>query len=701
MKIKRLCFFVCLLALVVWIIPTHAQVNPYIQRFLDLRQKIYDPANGYFSKDGVPYHSVETLICEAPDYGHETTSEAYSYWIWLESMYGGITGDWAPLNAAWQKLETFAIPNANQQPTAGSYNPNSPATFAAEHPLPNDYPSILESGVPVGKDPISPDLTAAYGSNIYGMHWLFDCDNFYGYGNMGDGVSTPSYINTFQRGPQESVWETVPHPSWEDFKWGRDGGTGGFLQLFINEANPAKQWRYTNAPDADARAVQAIFWAVQFAKEQGKNPTSILPTAKASKMGDFIRLSMADKYFKPLGVQSKTAPGASGYESVHYLLSWYYAWGGPLVNQGWAWRIGCSHAHFGYQNPVAAYALSSVPELKPISANGVTDWAKSLQRQLEFYTWLQSAEGAIAGGATNSLNGNYDPYPAGTPTFYGMAYEEHPVYHDPGSNSWFGFQAWSMERVAEYYYLTNNATAKALMDKWVNWVKGEVHLLPNGDFEIPSSLAWSGKPNTWNPTNPTPNTNLHVTVTDYGKDLGVAASLAKALIYYAAATQRYATLDVASRDLAKEILDRMWNLYYEPNGKGVATEEKRGDYKRFFEQEVYIPAGWTGKMPNGDIIQPGVKFIDIRSKYRQDPDFPKLQQAYTSGTDYVAKYHRFWAQVDIALANAEYGRFFGGTSTTVPVTGVTVSPTTLSLTVGQTATLTATVSPANATNKSV
>ncbi|HOK98599.1 MAG TPA: glycoside hydrolase family 9 protein, partial [Bacteroidales bacterium] len=38
---------------------------------------------------------------------------------------------------------------------------------------------------------------------------------------------------------------------------------------------------------------------------------------------------------------------------------------------------------------------------------------------------------------------------------------------------------------------------------------------------------------------------------------------------------------------------------------------------------------------------------------------------------------------------------------TVPVTGVTVSPTTLSLTVGQTATLTATVSPANATNKSV
>jgi hypothetical protein len=33
----------------------------------------------------VPYHSVETLIVEAPDHGHETTSEAFSYWLWLEA----------------------------------------------------------------------------------------------------------------------------------------------------------------------------------------------------------------------------------------------------------------------------------------------------------------------------------------------------------------------------------------------------------------------------------------------------------------------------------------------------------------------------------------------------------------------------------------------------------------------------------------
>ncbi|MCY8410810.1 glycoside hydrolase family 48 protein, partial [Bacillus haynesii] len=38
-------------------------------------------------------------------------------------------------------------------------------------------------------------------------------------------------------------------------------------------------------------------------------------------------------------------------------------------------------------------------------------------------------------------------------TFYGMAYTEAPVYHDPPSNNWFGMQVWPLERVAELYYI--------------------------------------------------------------------------------------------------------------------------------------------------------------------------------------------------------------------------------------------------------
>ena len=97
----------------------------YAQRFLAQYKKIKDPANGYFSAQGIPYHSVETLIVEAPDYGHETTSEAYSYWVWLEALYGQITGDWAPLNNAWDTMEKYMIPTSVDQPTNSFYNPNS------------------------------------------------------------------------------------------------------------------------------------------------------------------------------------------------------------------------------------------------------------------------------------------------------------------------------------------------------------------------------------------------------------------------------------------------------------------------------------------------------------------------------------------------------------------------------------------------
>ena len=46
------------------------------------------------------------------------------------------------------------------------------------------------------------------------MHWLMDADNWYGFGKG----TEATFINTFQRGEQESTWET-PHPSIEEFKY--------------------------------------------------------------------------------------------------------------------------------------------------------------------------------------------------------------------------------------------------------------------------------------------------------------------------------------------------------------------------------------------------------------------------------------------------------------------------------------------------
>jgi hypothetical protein len=633
--------------------------SDYAARFLSLYGKITDPASGYFSPEGIPYHSVETLIVEAPDYGHETTSEAYSYMIWLQAMYGQVSGDWAKFNAAWATMEKYMIPQHADQPTNASYNPSAPATYAPEHPLPSDYPSQLDGNIKVGVDPIAAELKSAYGTDdIYGMHWLQDVDNIYGYGDTpgggceaGPSAPGPSYINTFQRGEQESVWETVPQPTCDAFKY---GGKNGYLDLFTGDSTYAQQWKYTDAPDADARAIQAAYWADTWAKAQGKGADVATTVAKAGKMGDYLRYSFFDKYFKKIGncTNPSTCAAGTGKDSEHYLLSWYYAWGGSSgTGGGWSWRIGDGASHFGYQNPLAAYALTTDSAMAPKSTTGKQDWTTSLSRQLEFYQWLQSSEGAIAGGATNSWDGAYAQPPAGTPTFYGMAYDWEPVYHDPPSNQWFGMQAWSMERVAEYYQQTGDAKAKAILDKWVTWAISQTTINADGTFKIPSDLQWTGAPDTWNASSPGTNAGLHVTVSAYGNDLGVAAAYAKTLSYYAAKSG-----NAAAKTTAKALLDGMWGKYQDP--LGIATPETRTDFNRF-DDPVYVPSTFSGTMPNGDKIDSNSTFIELRSFYKNDPNWSKVQAYLNGGTAPSFTYHRFWAQADIAMAMGAYGLLFG------------------------------------------
>lgn len=689
--------------------PAYAAPDPeYNKRFLAQYQKIKNPANGYFSAEGVPYHSVETLMVEAPDHGHETTSEAYSFWLWLEAQYGRATGDWAPLNAAWANMEKYIIPAPADQPTNSFYNPGKPATYAGEYNLPRDYPAPLNGGVPVGTDPIANELQSAYGNrDIYGMHWLLDVDNWYGYGRCGDGTTRPSYINTFQRGPQESVWETIPHPSCETFKWGRTGGSQGFLSLFIGDSSYAKQFRYTNAPDADARAVQAVYWASVWAKAQGKSADVADLVKKAAKMGDYLRYAMFDKYFKKIGncVGATSCPGGSGAtdaqgarDNQHYLMSWYYAWGGATdPSAGWAWRIGSSHNHFGYQNPLAAWVLSALPEFKPLSPSAAGDWGKSLGRQLEFYRWLQSSDGAIAGGATNSWGGDYLAPPAGTATFYGMFYDEKPVYHDPASNTWFGFQAWSMQRVAEYYYATGDARAKTVLDKWVTWASANTRLNADGTYTIPNTLRWSGQPDTWNAAAPGANANLRVTVVDSTADVGIAAAYARTLIYYAAKANH-----AGAKTLAKELLDRMWTKHQD--ALGLAVDETRADYLRFDDaydpatgSGVYIPSGWTGTNGQGATLNSSSTFLSMRPKYQQDPQWPKLKAYLDGGPAPTWRYHRFWAQADIAMAMTDYANLIGGTDTP----SVVASAAAVAVPEGGSASVGITLSSAPAANVSV
>jgi hypothetical protein len=636
--------------------------SDFSKAFLDQYNKIKDPASGYFRKFGtllVPYHSIETLMVEAPDHGHQTTSEAFSYYLWLEASYGRVTADWAPFKAAWASMEKFIIPATADQPTNDKYNAAKPATYAPENSRMDQYPAVLDTGIAVGSDPIAAELKSAYGtSDVYGMHWLLDVDNTYGFGRCGDGTTAPAYINTYQRGSSESVWETIPQPSCDTFK---HGGRNGYLDLFTKDASYAKQWKYTDAPDADARAVQVALLAQNWATAQGKAADIAPEVKKASKMGDYLRYAMFDKYFKKIGncVGPAACPAGTGKNSEHYLMSWYYAWGGATdTSAGWAWRIGDGASHQGYQNPLAAHALANVAALKPASATGQADWAKSEDRQLEMLQWLQSADGGLAGGVTNSWEGHYGTPPAGTPTFYGMYYDPHPVWRDPPSNRWFGFQAWGIERTASLYQLTGDARAKKILDKWVPWALANTTVGTGGAFQIPADLEWSGTPDTWNPTTPGANAGLHVRVLNYNQDVGVAASYAKTLLNYAAKSG-----NAQAKTVGEGLLTA---LLAHQDDKGIAVPEVRTDYNRFDDtynattgEGPYVPPGWTGTMPNGDVIGQSSTFLSLRSMFRNDPEWPKVQAYLNGGPAPTFTYHRFWAQSEIATAFALHTELFG------------------------------------------
>jgi hypothetical protein len=685
-----------------------AAATGYDQWFLDLYNQMTNPSNGYFSPKGIPYHSIEQLIVEAPDYGHETTSETYSYWLWLTADFGRVAGDWTAFNNAWANMQQFMIPNAANQPGCSAYNASSPATYGPESGTPASYPVALNSSVPVGSDPLSAELTSAYGNcNLDTPMWIMDVDNRYGFGQQEDGTSTPSYINTFQRGSEESVWDTVPQPDWDNLSKGQSNA--GYLGLFNNGGGSfASQYKYTDAPDADARMVQAAYWALQYATTQGNQAQLSSTLAQAAKLGDYVRYSMYDKYFKQISancsqVGSVACPaGTSKANEATYLLSWYYAFGGSTAG-AWSWRISGTEIHEGYQNPLAAFALSNTTSLIPTSPSAKADWGTSLTAQLNLMQWLQSAEGGIAGGVANNWGGNYGDAgkpPAGDPTFDGMYYDFEPVYHNPPSNQWFGYQAWPMERVAEYYFATGNAQAKAILAKWVTWAESVNTVnTTTGAICEPGQLNWSGAPSasfttgTSGTTQPAANPGLHVTVSNgCSADLGVAASLAKTYMYYAAKSG-----DTTAQTAAQNIIDVIHQFY--GDSLGFSAPETRKDYNDFTSafnttnfEGLFIPSGWTGSYPglgNTPITSADNTFLSIRPWYTSVANYPEVQNYLNGGAAPTFNYHRFWAESDIATAFDSFAFLFPNVSPPASATStVTVTnPGTQAGTVGTAETL--------------
>lgn len=724
--------------------------NECIRRFELLYTDMHDPSNNYFDEEGIPYHTVEELNVEAPDYGHVTTSEAFSYMLLLEAAYGKVTGDWSPFEKAFAILEHVIIPDAHQQPTWANHTTNmeageSVASYAPEFSEPaggldpvttpggSSYPSTIDLNVTEGVDPIYSELQAYWNGGatnsgpIYTMHWLLDVDNTYQFGAGERGNANSVFINTFQRGGQESTWETLPHPSYEE-------DPGDVLNQFAGVSengtiqDGAPQWRYTNAPDADARAMEAIRYAQLWAEPSAAGQIAPI-TTKVAKMADYLRYDMFDKYFMPIGCDTATdissctsGSGDGTYPGAHDLYAWYSSWGSP-IDQDWSFLIGSSDVHMGYQGPWGAYAVKEGhfdgdANNMGISPEGKIQYTNSFKRQMDFYLWLQADEpgtqpngdalpgGFFAGGATNSVNGRYENSLYTGPKFFGMAYDANPVYHDPGSNTWFGFQVWSGQR---YMYTVlemadagdtggDYAAYKDAADDWAEAAIAATLFDYEGmAFAVPSGLDWLDDVNnmvanttnvpgvSWNGGASSGlqdiNTNLQVNITSYSQDVGVGGSLARTLLTYSAIPG--ATFAQEAGETAMQLMDAMWNYGYTVDDygtRGMAISEYRGDYLRWWNPTHVNEAGYT--MGNGVTLTSESTFDEIHWFYADmcegvttiDPNNPdhhgciQYCEVMDSWSDINGDgspsqrapkmvYHRFWGNVDNIMALIEADEF--------------------------------------------
>ncbi|MDD5456422.1 MAG: glycoside hydrolase family 48 protein [Candidatus Margulisbacteria bacterium] len=584
----------------------------------ELYKDIYDPKNGYFAKNLLPYHSVEPFIVEAVDHGHVSTSEGISSILWMNTIHAGLTGDWKDFHKTWAIIEDQYIPTKKEQPNLERYNWGYPAAFVPFFDDIHKYPARIDYSKKPGIDPLYTELTKKYGRYPYLMHWMLDPDNWFGFAKKG--TTKAVKIKLFERGRNESIWKSIPHPSYDIH--GR--GLYGYNDTYVTDSQP--QWRYISAPDAEMRVVQSMYWASIFAKNQKIDIKPYIERTK--KMGDFIRYALFDKYFHEIGEGWKRGKGAN---SAHYLVSWVAGWGGGIgygYNRKWSWRIGYNEAHSGYQNPLAAYYLDRL---------GVNTWRKSLERQLELISWVQSKEGVVGGGVIN----DYDK-PRGF--FYGMRYNQAPMYNDPPSNVWAGWQFFLMERVAEYYYESGDRTAYAILSRWIPWAKNNLKMsFFNRDVLVPSTLEWSGSPETL---------NLSAKVVGYNSDVACVSLLAMTFMFWDEGNQKWIHQKTHTTMLAKKMLTRMWKKYYD--GVGIAPLEYRPDYSQAWTNSV-LPKGLVKKLANGSYVTPSSNFLDFRPGFSAKDIPPK--GPYTKENP-IPKYHyhRTWAQAhfDIALGYVIY-----------------------------------------------
>ena len=143
--------------------------------------------------------------------------------------------------------------------------------------------------------------------------------------------------------------------------------------------------------------------------------------------------------------------------------------------------------------------------------------------------------------------------------------------------------------------------------------------------------------------------------------------MSNTLIYYAAANKVPASAaqtddntELAAKGLrlANKLMSAQWNTARDE--KGIAYTDQNPSLHRVFDQEVFIPNGFDGEMPDGSPLKPGVTFSDIRQSYADDEMYQQAKAIYEKNKaagakdddlmdGFTFKLHRFWHMGDALM----------------------------------------------------
>jgi hypothetical protein len=540
------------------------------KRFIILWKNIHDPKNGYFSDSGIPYHSIEKFIIDSVDYGHHSTSETITMVLWLDILYAKLTKDWNYFFHTWDIIEKYFIPSQEEQPNVQYYNPLKPSSVTPVYNDPHLYPVPILRDKSVGADPLYAELDLKYGKTVYLMHELLDTENWFQFKKK-----NPVKIQLFGKGPRESIWQTVPHPSFDE-----EGlGLKGYADLYIKTDVP--QWSYASDNESDMQLIQAMYWALQFAHEQNVPLDQYI--SKTKKLSDFLRYGLYHTFFQTI----------SSNDDCHYLLSRTINWGGSIHSQNkWSWRLAYNQIPLSSQNPVATYFL--------IQLDNHSVWQRSLPRQLELYEWLQSKDGCLGDGVEFERT-NIKPGP-----FHGLTYQTFPDLKISSTNEWVGSQYSSIERLAEYYYITGNGKAKKILQKWMSWIDPYLNAF-NQDktLLIPSYISFKNTPR---------DIGYTYKVLSQSQDTTLVSTLSLILIFWNKGLEKWENKKTDYKT-SNNLLEYMWSQYYDQ--KGVAPPSNHEEYEKFWTEHIIMPDHDKKIMPWGKVITSQNTFNETRPDYKE------------------------------------------------------------------------------------